>query len=235
MTYTASKLITNAYYISGKYGRGYKAPTGDDIESGLDWLNALLSAKTIDNRLIPYYAEYDFTAVIGQEKYSIPNLISVETFTFNVDTVRFPSLNLNRKAYFGTGRVDGVQALPFEWHLERTQAGADIFIYPLPSDTYPLKIWGKFSLTSVTMNQDLLLTMTQYYIDFLTFALAERICIENPPLQFSPDAQRQLNTYENAIMDISPADLTCTKMSSINPRATINWGVVNLGPWTVGQ
>jgi hypothetical protein len=228
MAYPVVQLITNSYYLSGILSRGLQSVTGDQLADGLNLLNAWIAVKTANKRLIPYYTVYDFTAVIGQEMYFIPNLISCETFTFFIGPVRYSMLPQKRITYFGSGRIQNIESLPYSWHIERTLNGANLYIYFLPNIAYPLEISGKFALASVALNQDLELTLDQYYIEYLRYGLAEQICAEyNIPLQ--PQAYARLRELEKIITDISPADFQMQKMSSLQENVSFNYADVNIG------
>lgn len=228
MSYTVTKLITNSYYLSGILARNLQTITGDQLTDGLDLLNGWIDIKTANVRLIPYFTQFDFQAVIGQEKYFIPNLISVETFVFFIGPVRYSMLPQKRVTYFGSGRIENIDSLPFSWHLERVLNGANLYLYFLPNVTYPLTIWGKFALADLTLNQDLLLILDRYYIEYLRYGLAEQICAEfNIPMQ--PQAYQRLKELEKIITDISPPDLQMQKMSSLQEHIAYNYADVNLG------
>jgi hypothetical protein len=228
MSYTVTKLITNAYYLSGIVSRSLQTVTGDQLQDGLDLLNALLATKTVNVRLIPYFSVYNFTAVVDQEEYFIPNLVAVETFTFFIQNVRYSMLPQKRITYFGSGRINDIDSLPFSWHIERAVGGANLYIYFVPNIAYPLQITGKFSLSNVVLGQDLLLTMDQFYIEYLRYGLAEQIAAEyNIPLQ--PQANERLKEMEKMITDISPPDLQMVKMSSLQKNVAINYADVNIG------
>jgi hypothetical protein len=229
MTYPTSQLITRAYYESGIVSRGFETPTGDQINDGLLFLNDLIDDKTVDNGLIPYYTQYDFAAIIGQEKYFIPNLINMDTFVFYIDTVRYQTQNRGRREYQGTSRADNIQSLPGSWHLERCFGGANLFMYFLPNQAFPLTIWGTFRLLEVTLFQDLSLTLDRFYINFLRYELAERLCDE---FNYSvpPGVTRQLQKYRREISKQSgPLDMQLIKASTLQRRGSINYGQVNLG------
>lgn len=228
MAYTVTKLITNSYYLSGILARNLQTITGDQLFDGLDLLNAWIAIKSANLRLIPYFSKFDFTAVIGQERYFIPNLISVETFTFFIGPVRYSMLPQKRVTYFGSGRIENIESLPYSWHIERRFGGADLFIYFLPNINYPLEITGKFSLSSVSVNQDLSLTLDLFYIEYLRYGLAEQLCAEyNIPLQ--PQAYQRLKEIEKIITDIAPPDLQMQKMSSLQEHVGFNYADVNIG------
>jgi hypothetical protein len=230
MAYTVTKLITNAYYLSGVVRRRLGTVSGQQLADGLDLLNDLLAIKTANNRLIPYFTHYSFDTVVGQESYLIPNLISIEALTFNLGDVRFPTSNMSRKGYFGSPRVNGVQSLPFVRHSEREKGGTRIFLYFNPNAIYPVNLWGKFGLTSVTKSTDLSLTYERFYIAYLRYALGREICADYN-ITYQPQNDQRLKEIEQMITDISPIDLTSTKISLFQKDGGLNWGLVNFPGW----
>lgn len=228
MSYTVTKLITNAYYLTGIVSRRLQTVTGDQISDGLDLLNDVVGIKSAQTRLIPYYKEYKDNLVQGQEKYFIPGLLLAETFTFNIGDVRFATAQMGRRAYQGTSRVDNIKSLPFNWHLERTLNGSNLFVYMLPSDNYSFKVWGKFGLDQVTLNQDLEATYDRFYIAYLRYALAEYLA-EDYNITLQPQHVQKLREIEGILMDVSPPDLTMSKVSTLTTQPAAGWGFVNLG------
>lgn len=234
MAYTTLQLINHAYYESGIVARGFETVTGQQAQDGLMFLNDLIADKTVENGLIPYYQEYNFNAVAGQEKYFIENLISIDTFVFFIDTVRYQTLPQGRRNYFGNSRADNIQSLPGTWHLERRFGGADLYIYFKPDRNFPLTIWGQFRLAEVTINQDLSLTLDRFYINYLRYDLAARLCAEYN-YSVPPAVQKALDRYEESISKKSgPMDLQLQKLSSLQRRGAINYAQVNIGKgWTI--
>ncbi len=234
MAYTARKLITNAYYLSGIVSRGLQSVSGEQLTDGLDLLNALLAVKAIHQTLIPYYQEYSLTVVKGQEKYFVPNLIAAETLTFNIGSVRYSMLYTARDRYFGSPRADNVESLMFNWHVERCKDGSNLYVYFKPNVNYPMKIWGKFGLTHVANeNVDLETVYDNFYIEYLRYALAEYICAEYN-ISFQPQSQKKLDEIEAQLKDVSPLDLHMQKTSTLSGSIGLNYGFVNLGGgWTI--
>jgi hypothetical protein len=213
MAYTATELITRAYYLSSIVGQGLETVSGDQLTAGLKLLNYLLSFKSADQRLIPYYDRHNFTSVVDQEKYEIEGLILCETLTFVLNQVRFSMRGpLSREQYFGSGRANNIITLPNIFHLERIQNGSNLYIFPKPNIAYEFEMYGKFNLPSVELNEDLLLKFDAYYLEYLRFALAEYICLENN-IQFQPDNDKKLKELEKKVFDISPIDFTSRKMT----------------------
>lgn len=229
MAYTTLQLINGAYYDSGIVSRGFETVSGQQAIDGLQFLNDLIADKTMENGLIPYYDEYSFAAVPGQERYFIQDLISIDTFVFYIDTVRYQTENRARREYFGSSRADNIQSLPGIWHMERCFQGANLFMYFKPDQAFPLTIWGQFRLAQVVLNQDLSLTLDRFYINYLKFDLAARLCAEYN-YTVPPGVAKALNRYEDSISKKSgPMDLRLTKLSSLQRRGGINYGQVNLG------
>jgi len=234
MTITVTELITNAFYASGIVSRDFNQVTGPQLAGGHQLLNDILAEKLLESDMIPYYTSHTLTGVIGQEAYFIENLIEADTFTFVIDSVRFPTIQANRQQYFGTARANNVNSLPFQWHLERTLNGANFYIYFTPDQAYTCEIWGKFGLAATTgLTQDLELVYDRYYLSYLKYQLAKRICVDYNfavPVGVSDelgDFERKIKNY-SAIVDVS---LNTTDGFPDNDGLT--WAQVNLGKgWT---
>jgi hypothetical protein len=155
MVYTAQTLITRSWYLSGIVARNLQSVTGDQITDGLMLLNALLDFKQIETDLIPYYTYIEMPFVGGQEYYFLPNIAEVELATFNIDVIRYPMDYTHRRSYFGSGRVDNIQTLPFNWNFNRGMSGGTFSAYFLPQANYPLKMMVKLFLNDVSLQTDL--------------------------------------------------------------------------------
>ena len=171
MTYTANDLISSSYYASGVVSREFETVSGGQASDGLQWLNDILSEKTIDLSLIPYETTYSFNSVRGQEVYYIPNLSQISTITFFKDTVRYALTFEKRNQYFGSSRVGSINSLPFEWYFERQTGGGKLYIYFSPDQVYPIEIHGIFRLQNVTKGQDLSLNTTVANLGVSTVAV----------------------------------------------------------------
>ncbi len=227
MAYPALQLINRAYYLSQVVARELQEVSGAQITDGLFLLNSILDFKSSDLRAIPYFKEYVFNAVIGQEKYSVPNLLYLDTLTFNIGPVRYAMNDVSRKDYFGSPRVDNIQSLPFSYRPERTLDGMDIYLYFEPESNYVMKAWGKFGFDEVTLTTDLSLTFDLYYLEYLRFKLAEQIC-SDWGTTFPEASQRILSQYEKKILDVSPPDLSIQKRGYFGGQFGFDWQMVNL-------
>lgn len=227
MAYTALQLITRAYYLSQVVSRELQTVTSAQVTDGLYLLNAILDSKGSDLREIPYYQEYDFPTIQGQEIYTIPGLLSVDSMTFNIGPVRYAMSEETRVSYFGQYRIDNVQSLPFQYRIERNLGGANVYIYFVPSQEFLMKIWGKFSLTEVALNTDLSQLYDFFYIEFLRHELAVYIC--NEYAATVPDGvMMQYEILEKKVMDVSPPDLSIHTLNYFGNTPGLNWAVINL-------
>lgn len=232
MAYSAIELINNAYYTSGMVGRGFKIPSASQTKDGLRLLNQLLTDKAIQSKIIPYFSHLTISCVVGQEIYFVPNLIFLEELTFELSTVRYALMSVSRSDYFGLPRADGIITLPNTYFFERQKGGANIYLYPLPNLNFPLNITGKFALSTVTLTTDLQTLLDDFYISYLEYDLANRICSSNN-ITLPAQAATTLAEYKNQLVDISPLDLTIDKFSTLSKERPINYGDVNFGRgWT---
>ncbi len=227
---TALELINKSFYLSQIVSRQLQTVQGYQQQDGLYLLNALLDVKGSDLRLIPYYKETIFNSVQGQETYYLPDLLSAESMTFNIGDVRFPMRSMTRDEYFGLGRIDGIQSLPFSYHLERTLGGSNVYVYYVPQAEYVMKIWGKVGLTEVTLETNLSAVYDTFYIEYLRFALAEYICIDYAE-NFPEQAAKKYAEIRKKLMDTSPPDLKLRKVNTLGKHDVFNWGLVSIPGW----
>lgn len=231
--YPAQLLIDRAWNLSGIVAREFETVRGEEGSDGLFLLNELLYMKAFDLKLIPYFARVEFNLVQGQERYYIPNLYQVETFTFNIGDVRFPTYNASRSHYFGDGRVDDIQSLPFEWHLERVQGGSYLYVYFVPEQQFLAKVTAKFALTNVELQTNLALYYDGFYISYLRYALANAMSLEYD-ISFAPDKLLYMRQMEQKLLYVSYPDISAKKISFINNNQPFNWAKVNISPaWNV--
>ena len=233
MAYTTNQLISDSYYASGIVSREFETVSGAQIGDGLQWLNNIITEKNIDSGMIPYETTYNANFVIGQEIYTIPGLIQIDTLTFFLDEVRYAMKYEKRNAYFGSSRVENIQTLPFEWYFERQLGGGNLYIYFQPDQNYPMEIHGIFNIPTVALGQDLTTVFDEFYTTYLHYALADRMCAEYS-YTTPENVIRQLGKYEAWINKNSRIlDLRLTKTSTLQKRGSFNYAFINLGKgWT---
>lgn len=229
MSYTTNQLISDAYYASGIVSREFETVSGSHVGTGLIWVNELLAKKVAEPNLIPYEDQREFTAVVGQEEYSIPDLISVDTLTYLKESVRYPMRSVPRNRYQGQGRVETIQTLPNIYFAERELGGCKIFLYWLPNEPYVFTITGVFRLSNIALGQDLELSLDVFYITYLKYALSEKICNEYS-MPVPKGTRKELAEYQALISkQVRPLDVSIYKQSTLQKRPRLGWAWANLG------
>jgi len=232
--YSVTKLINKSYYLSQVVSRQLQTVSGEQFIDGLDLLNALLEVKGSDVRLIPYFTRGEFLSTVdptvGEQVFFIPNMVSLETITFNLSRVQFSMTPVSRRDFFGGGRIEGVESLPFSYRAERVLGGMNIYVYFNCGQILQMKYMGKFNLTDVTATTDLATVYDLFYIEYLRYALAEYIC-SDWGVDMPAQAAAKLKEIRKKLMDISPADLNQIKSSTLQQGAAcLTFAQVNLSP-----
>lgn len=228
MAYLSSQLISHAYYLAGIVSRDFETVSGSQLSDGLELLNEILSDKSANLGMLPYSSSYNFNAVAGQSEYFIEDLLSIEVFVFFIDNVRYETRKQQRNEFQGSFRNVDVDSLPFNWNFERKLDGGTLSLYFVPDENYPLEIWGEFALSEVTEFQDLRLTLDKFYINYLKYALAERLC-DFFSYSIPLSVEKQLKRYNQWIYNnTNSMDLRLKKISSLSTEPAINYGIVNL-------
>ena len=232
MAVTVTDLITNSYYKSALVALDYTPLTDSQLDQGLMAFNEVLGRVLIDPAIVPYWATYTFTMVIGQETYFVPNLIDIETFVFFIDTVRYSIGKENFRNYWGSPKATDIETLPLIYSIKRTKGGSDVSVTPDPNSAYPAEIKGSFGLNGVD-SSDLLTDLTtiydQYYITYLTALTAQLLCV-----QYGTEVPSQLRghllQYDTLIRKRSqPLDLTNTVISTFGGAYQPDYAQANIG------
>lgn len=235
MAYTAARLINRAWILSGIVARNLQGVQGGQGSDGLALLNELLEFKAIDTKLIPYFRHSDLTLIANQPMYFISNLVYMESMTYNIGSVRYSMKSALRQEYWGDDRALDILSIPFEYHFERVNGGANVYVYFTPQQSYPANITGKFGLTDVSLQTDLSLTYDGAYLGYLRYSLAAYMCQEYS-VEFTAANRRQLTIMEEKLSNQSPPDLSMKKNSTMSSGGSINYGIVNIcNGWVPGR
>ncbi len=234
MAYTALELITRAYYLSQVVSRDLQTLSASQVTDGLYLLNADLDYKSTDLRLIPYFKRTTFNTVQAQESYFVDGLVYVDSLTFNIGVVRYSLIENTRKEYFSGPRIDDVQSLPYSYRVERELGGSRIYLYFIPEAIYVMKLSGKYALTDVALNTDMSLTYDKFYLEWLRYSLAVKIC-EEWGATVPQATQAKYIEMTKKLMDVSPADLSMTKRGYFGGSPVLSWQQINVGKgWQPG-
>jgi hypothetical protein len=224
-------LISNAYYLSGILSRGFETISSEQTTDGLELLNDIIAEKSITTSLIPYYSHTTFDTVEGQSEYEVPGLMDIRELTFSIDNVRYQMTRDSQSRFFGAGRVENLESLPFHYYAERQLDKMIIYLYFVPDQAYEMKITGKYKLQELELYEELNDKLDRFYQSYLKYLLAKRICDfygQSYPQSLEPT----LIGLEAQIDKMVGVDLT-VKTKSMFDGAVFNYGQANLGRgWT---
>ncbi len=225
-------MIQRALNLSGILSRSLEEQDDEEGVDGLFWLNMILAEKSASGILLPYFGHIEFNAVVGQEKYTIPNLVTAEILTFTLQNVRFSIRGQHRNKYFGEPRAENINSLPFQWYWERVNGGMDIYLYFLPTDAFKLNVTGLVGIQNVIFSTEFDDFLDMFYQNFLIFELAEALCIFYK-ISLPPDTKTKLKRLRMEITNLNPRDLSIKKKSLLGSGGILSYAQVNIGrAWT---
>jgi hypothetical protein len=223
------ELITNSWYLSGIVGRELQVVDGSQITDGLELLNGFLAEKSATGDAIPYYSHYAQIPITGQESYFIPNLISIDEITFFMGPVRFPMYRQTRYEYWGTGRVNNINSLPYSYYAEKALGGTKIYVYFSPNPSIDsFQITGRFALSSLELDDVVEEFIDNYYRQYVFYSLARRLC---DWYGHSWDPQKEFTRLqlERSVTNVNPIDMTRTTINPLRKLSNFSYVDANLG------
>lgn len=139
---TTNDVIVNSLMLIGELGVG-ETPDGYMLETGLDLINELLDKFSSDSIYIPYLTTLNFNLVVGQDTYSVSDIIPanitadriVDLSFANYVVPGFPISNLPPSSDYSTDVPPSSQLiLPT---TARFPTGTPVFLTPPQGGTVP--------------------------------------------------------------------------------------------------
>lgn len=228
----ATQLVTQSYYLSDVVSRELETVTGSQLSDGIEMLNEILDEKSASGHEIPFNQSINFTGVPGQEEYFIENLIDITSITFVNQNVRYSMRWYSHDKYHGSTRILNINTFPGIYTFNRVPGGCNVYIYFNPDLPYQFEIWGKFSFVNVNATTDLSIALPNFFISYLKYALASRIC-QYFNIEFAPQKLAVLNKKEKTIFEPEPEDLSIKLDSKFNNNRVLDYAAINIyrGIW----
>src|ERR1700689_3670842 len=107
---TTNELIINSLYLLGELGVG-ETPDGFMLSTGLDLLNEILDKFSSDSIYIPYLTTLSSQFVVGQDTYSISDMI----LGTNIQADRIVDLSFANYTVPGVGVNQNANAVTFTY------------------------------------------------------------------------------------------------------------------------
>jgi hypothetical protein len=221
----AVDIISQAYYLANVVSREFETVSASQLSDGLTALNDILSEKGATGNLIPYYKKETFNMTTGQATYDIPGLITAQTITFLVGTVRYPITIRGNQSFFGSVRPEGISSLPLTGNLQRIVGGTRLHVYFLPIEDYRVEVYGKFYLDQIETPQQEMNDLDRFYLSYLKYELCQRLC-DLFGKEFTQAKMATLVRLRRQMARISPPDNSVRPNNALNNNTVDPQGVV---------
>lgn len=228
----ASQLVVQSYYLSDIVARNLETVSGSQLSDGIEMLNEILDDTSSSGKKIPFDSKFNFTGIPGQEEYFIDGLLDVTSLTFFNANVRYSMRWVSRDKYHGSTRVEDIDTYPGVYTVNREVGGATVSVYFNPDSSYEFEIWGKFFLANVTPTTDISPLLPKYFIVYLRYALANRICQQNN-VEFAPQKMKELEKKERKVFEVQSEDLSIRLDCKFNTNRVLDYSSINIfrGLW----
>lgn len=212
----ARDLITKAYQLANVVSPT-QALSGPQMNDGLSYLNELLDSFASDGVSIPFVKVLTFNLVVGQDTYSISNLVSADVNYERI--VALSSVNLayaggsypvrviTRGQLYDNYRVTQIQSRPAYVILDRQELLTNLVFYPQPDMAYECNVRAKFMLDSLELN-DTLDEIPPSANKFLRYALAKELHNVYPSQTWTPQAEQEYQKLYKMFKAGNDLDLT---------------------------
>lgn len=111
---TTNEVIINALYLLGELGVG-ESPDGFMLATGLELINELLDKFAADSIYIPYLTTLDFNLIVGQDTYSVSDIIPA-----NITADRIVDLSFANYFVPANGNPTGAIPISFTFTANNT-------------------------------------------------------------------------------------------------------------------
>ncbi len=219
---TTNDVIVNSLYLLGELGVG-ETPDAFMLKTGLDLINELLDKFSSDSIYIPFLTTLNFPFVVGQDTYSISDIIvgtdivadRVVDLTFANYTVPtsgatqlvYPLRIINKATYWGVVRQTNLLARPGFIFLNQQAQESFVTVYPVPDQNYLCTIQVK-SMINELGPQDSLGELPPNYYGFLKYALARKFLAYYPSGNWPQQNEQEYDDYYETLKNTNETDLT---------------------------
>jgi len=236
VTRTTNDLIINSLYLLGELGVG-EAPDSFMLSSGLEILNEILDGFDADSIYVPYLTTLNFTMVVGQDTYSISDIVPADINADRVVDLQFanyivqplasepivyPLRIINKATYNNVVRLQNLLARPGFIFLNKQATESFVTLYPAPDQPYPCILQAKVMINSLTANQDLT-ALPPFYYGFLKYSLAREFRSYYPSGNWNETAEEKYQDYISTLKNANETDLTIRPSVTMNAPEPFYW------------
>lgn len=219
---TTNDLINNSLYLIGELA---PSETADAfmLSSGLDIINELLDKFAADSIYIPYLTTLSHTFTVGQDTYSISDMIpgaditadrvvdlslaNYEVPTSGPTRLVYPLRIINKATYYGVVRQTNLLARPGFIFLNKQADESFVTVYPIPDQPYPFTLQVKVMLNKLNQHGSLG-PLSPYYYGFLKYAVGREFKAYYPSANWPDQNEETYQDYYNNLKNANETDLT---------------------------
>lgn len=160
---------------------------GNDMEKGIQFLNELIKFYASSSLYLTISKKVTFTVNIGQQFVTFgdptytptPDVIegrlsNLQNAWLELQGVTYPLIDESRNVFFGSYKFEPQQGLPRFVIITNDLNLTTMQLYPAPSQTYTLFVYGKFEMPYLTQNSTMQ-GFPFYMYKFLKLALAREL------------------------------------------------------------
>lgn len=236
VTRTTNDLIINSLYLLGELGVG-ETPDSFMLSSGLEILNEILDGFDADSIYIPYLTTINFTMVVGQDTYSVSDIVPADIDADRIvdlsfanyivpttgnTSLSYPMRIINKAEYYGVVRQNNLLARPGFIFLNKQATESFVVVYPAPDQPYPCIMQAKVMINSLSANQDLT-NLPPFYYGFLKYALAREFRSYYPSGNWNETAEEKYQDYISTLKNANETDVTVRPSVTMTAPEPFYW------------
>jgi hypothetical protein len=236
ITRTTNDVIINSLYLLGELGVG-ETPDAFMLSTGLDLINELLDKFSSDSIYVPYLTTINFNFVVGQDTYSVSDMIPADVNNNRIidlvfanyvvqpdasEPIVYPLRVISKAQYNNVVRLQNLNARPGFIFLNKQINESFITVYPSPDQPYPVILQCKVMLNSLDAQDDLS-ELQPYYYGFLKYALARKFLAYYPSGNWPQTNEDEYQEYYNNLKNANETDLTIRPSVTLTAPEPFYW------------
>lgn len=233
---TTNDVIVNALFLIGELGVG-ETPDAFMLTTGLDIINELLDKWNSDSIYIPYLTTVEFDFVVGQEVYSISDIVTADidanrvvdlTFAnYNVPTTGptqliYPLRIISKAEFYEVTRQSNLTTRPQMIFLNKQATESFVNVYPVPDQTYTCSLQMKLMMNSLGA-QSTIGELPPNAYGLLKYAVARKFCGYYPSANWSPEMEMEYQEYMQIWKNTNETDLSIRPSSILSNPDPFYW------------
>jgi hypothetical protein len=233
---TTNDVITNSLLLLGELGVG-EVPDAFMLSTGLELINEILDKFSADSIYIPYLTTLNHVFTVGQDTYSISDMMPADINADRVvdlsfanyivqpaasEPIVYPMRIINKATFNNVVRLQNLLARPGFIFLNKQPTESFVTVYPAPDQPYPFILQVKVMINSLAADQDIS-ELAPYYYGFLKYALARKFLSYYPSGNWPPTAEEEYMDYFNTLKNANETDLTITPSVTMTAPEPFYW------------